>query len=238
MSEISPLYPKKTTCTYCEHDFSTMKIRSRFLKVKDVETDFCTIYKDETISPYLYFVNVCPKCGFSFTDQFSPYFTKEAREAIHEKIEMNWKPHEFSKERSYRDAITTYKLASISAQVKREPAIVIAGLYIRIAWLYRKRKNEEQEMRFSRLALKSYIESYENGDHTSKGMSTIHLEYLIGELYFRTGNLEEALQFYNRVVSQEKKTTERALVKKAREQWRAVRTVLTGETFRGDHDDF
>ena len=219
MAEIPSLYEKKITCTFCEHTFQTMKVRTRALKVKKIETDFCTIYEDESISPYLYFVNVCPKCGFSFTEQFSPYFTKE------------------SKERSYDDAIITYKLALISAQTKHEPMIIIAGLYMRLAWLYRKLQNEEQEQRFLRLSLQSYEESYGNGDYSSKGMATIRLEYLIGEINFRLGKFQEALQFYNRVVSQEKQTTERALVKQARQQWRAVRTLMTGETFREEEDD-
>ena len=68
-------------------------------------------------------------------------------------------------------------------------------------------------------------------------MATIRLEYLIGEINFRLGKFQEALQFYNRVVSQEKQTTERALVKQARQQWRAVRTLMTGETFREEEDD-
>ena len=237
MAEIPSLYEKKITCTFCEHTFQTMKVRTRALKVKKIETDFCTIYEDESISPYLYFVNVCPKCGFSFTEQFSPYFTKESKDEIHEKIEMHWKSREFSSERSYDDAIITYKLALISAQTKHEPMIIIAGLYMRLAWLYRKLQDEEQEQRFLRLSLQSYEESYGNGDYSSKGMATIRLEYLIGEINFRLGKFQEALQFYNRVVSQEKQTTERALVKQARQQWRAVRTLMTGETFREEEDD-
>ena len=237
MTEIPPLYDKKNTCTYCDSNFQSLKVRSRFLKVKEVETDFCTIYEDEEISPYLYFVNVCPNCGFSFTEQFSPYFTKEARVEIHKKIETHWNKQDFGKERSYEEAIATYKLALISAQAKQEPVIVSAGLYMRLSWLHRKMKNEDQEQRFLRLALQSYLASYENGDYSSKGMSSIKLEYILGELNFRTGNLDEALSFYNRVVSQEKRTTERALVKQARRQWRAAREILTGETFREEEED-
>lgn len=238
MTEVPPLYDKKLTCTFCDSSFQSMKVRARFLKVKEIETDFCTIYEDETISPYLYFVNVCPTCGFSFTEQFSPYFTKEAREEIRTKIQDNWTQQDFGKERSYEEAIATYKLALISAQTKQEPVIVSAGLYMRLSWLYRKLKNEEQELRFLRLSLQSYMASYENGDYASKGMSAIKLEYILGELSYRTGDLAEALSFYNRVVSQEKRTTEIALVKQARRQWRAVREIQTGETFREEEGDY
>lgn len=237
MADIPPLFPKKMTCPYCEQHFETMKVRTRFLKTKEVESDFCTIYEDENISPYLYFVDVCPNCGFSFTEQFSSYFTKEAKEAIHNKIQMHWtNKQDFGKERTYAEAEMTYKLALISAQTKQEPMIIIAGLYMRLAWLYRKMKNNDQELRFLRLSLQSYLASYENGDYESKGMNTIKLEYILGELYFRTDDIENALSFYNRVVSQEKRTTEHAIVKRARQQWRRAREIQTGETFREDED--
>ena len=38
MAEIPSLYEKKITCTFCEHTFQTMKVRTRALKVKKNET--------------------------------------------------------------------------------------------------------------------------------------------------------------------------------------------------------
>jgi uncharacterized protein len=73
MTEVTPYYDKKIQCLACRHSYSTTKIRSRFVKVKGHESDFCPLYSSNEINPLLYNVTVCPRCGFSFTDEFSKY---------------------------------------------------------------------------------------------------------------------------------------------------------------------
>jgi uncharacterized protein len=77
-------------------------------------------------------------------------------EIIMEKVSSHWVPHHFSNERSIKVAINTYKLASYCGALKKENHIILAGICLRIAWLYRINKNKEQEERFLRFALKEY----------------------------------------------------------------------------------
>ncbi|MFJ9386209.1 DUF2225 domain-containing protein [Peribacillus sp. NPDC101481] len=76
-------------------------------------------------------------------------------EIIMEKVSSQWVPHHFSNERSIKDAINTYKLASYCGALKKENHIILAGICLRIAWLYRINKNKEQEERFLRFALRN-----------------------------------------------------------------------------------
>ncbi|WP_244888201.1 DUF2225 domain-containing protein [[Bacillus] enclensis] len=60
MTELTPYYDKKIQCLACRHSYSTTKIRSRFVKVKGHESDFCPVYGSDEINPLLYNVSVCP----------------------------------------------------------------------------------------------------------------------------------------------------------------------------------
>ncbi|MFD6443430.1 DUF2225 domain-containing protein [Peribacillus sp. NPDC060186] len=67
---------------------------------------------------------------------------------MEEKISSQWIPHHFNDERSIKDAINTYKLASYCGSLKKEKHIILAGIHLRIAWLYRNNQTSEQEKRF------------------------------------------------------------------------------------------
>ncbi|PCD07216.1 hypothetical protein CMV16_13985 [Peribacillus simplex] len=79
---------------------------------------------------------------------FFPVLPPSTMEIILEKVSSHWVPHHFSKERSIKDAINTYKLASYCGALKKEKHIILAGICLRIAWLYRIKQNMEQEERF------------------------------------------------------------------------------------------
>ncbi|MDF2608246.1 MAG: hypothetical protein K0S34_2444 [Bacillales bacterium] len=222
-TNIDPLYDKRIKCIYCSHDFTSKKVRSRASKSISVDEDYCTYFQDEENSPYLYYVSVCPKCGFAFSEQFAPYFRDDIRVLIHSKIMSKWQGLDFSGKRSLSQAVSTYKLGIYSATLKQEKHIILAGLYIRLCWLYRKEHNKDQEERFMRLALSEYEQSYMNGDYESTEMTEIRIGYIIGELHRRLKNYKESIQYFNRVVTQQNKSIEPGTVKIAREQWYKVR---------------
>ncbi|HHY20538.1 MAG TPA: DUF2225 domain-containing protein, partial [Bacilli bacterium] len=199
------------------------KIRSRFIRVEKIHSDFYTEYKDNEINPYLYEVHVCPQCGYSSTDQFSNRFPEGTQERIVEQFSRLWHSRDYGNIRTVDEAITTYKLALLCGELKEEACIVMAGIAIRLAWMYRLSKNEEQEQRFLKIALKYYKDSFENSDFLDKQMTEIRLLYLIGELNHRMGNKAEAVQFFSRVIQHRMKDVEKRVVEMAREQWQSIR---------------
>lgn len=226
MTEILPLYDKKCTCLMCEKKFTTKKVRSRFVKVKKYDTDFCPEYESTEANPMLYGVKVCPHCGFSFTKEFSSYFLPGTREEIEEKVCRNWKPQDFGKKRTMNEAINTYVLGAFCGTLKKEKHITIAGMYMRLAWLYRSLENEEQELRFSKLALTEYKESYSTADFQGTQMSEVRLLYILGELARRTHSYKESIQFFSKVVDKKNKTIELSIVEMARDRWYEVRELM------------
>ncbi len=223
MTQIEPLYDKKYTCAMCENSFTTKKVRSRFVKVLNFDTDFAPLYADDYENPNFYYTNVCPDCGYSFTDDFSSYFPPGAKQAIQEKICNQWVPHDYGAERTSQDALNTFKLAAYSSMLKKEKHIVTAGLYIRLAWLYRSTENLDQELRFLKLALKEYTESYSTGDYKGTQVSELRLMYLIGELSRRLGNSQDAVRFFSKVIEKQRQSVEPQIIQLAKDRWQEMR---------------
>lgn len=223
MAQLDPLYDKNYTCLMCEHSYTTKKVRSRFVKVLHFDTDFAPVYSKEFENPTLYYVNVCPNCGFSSTDEFSPYFPPGSKEELSKKVCSQWVPHDFSSERKIDDTIKTYKLGAYCSSLKKEKHIVTAGLYIRLAWIYRSLENEAQEMRFLKLALGEYIGSFSKGDFKGTQVSEDRLLYLIGELSRRTGNTQDAMRFFSKVIERQKQSLEPKIIQMAKDRWQEMR---------------
>ncbi|MDQ0215177.1 uncharacterized protein (DUF2225 family) [Oikeobacillus pervagus] len=227
MDEITPLYGKKEKCLFCHKSFITNKVRSRFIKVIGHDTDLCPIYENNDINPLFYNVKVCPHCGFSFTEDFSPYFSPNTKGQIEAHVCAQWVPQEkYEKERNIQVAINSYKLAAYCANLKKEKHITIAGLLLRTAWLYRELKNEKQETRFLKLAADHYYESYMADDFTGTQMTDVKVLYLIGELNKRIGKWEKASTYFSKVIEKQRYSTEKRIIEMAREQWYELRDTM------------
>lgn len=225
LTQIEPLYDKKCECINCQKAFTTKKVRTRFIKVSSFDSDFCPTYESNENNPIFYHVQVCPHCGFSFTEDFNPYFPPGAKEVIMDKVCNQWVPRNFGEARTVTDAIKTYKLAAYCGTLKKEKHINLAGLYMRIAWLYRSLNDDEQEKRFMKLATHEYQESYVADDYRGTQVSEIRLFYLIAELSRRNSLIEQATKYFSKVIEKQKNTTETKIVEMAREGWYEIREM-------------
>lgn len=113
----------------------------------------------------------------------------------------------------------------LCAQIIGERERIIASLLHHIAWLYRYQENQEQERRFLRYSLESYIRVFEL---EGVGANDAKLLYLIGEIHRRLGQYQEAVQWFARVV-QDQKIVDAAMIRASREQWRVASEQLREE---------
>lgn len=222
-TSIEPIYDKKVECLICKTAFISKKVRSRFVKVNHCDTDFRPVYESNEGNPILYHIQVCPACGFSFSDDFSKYFPPGAIETIQKGITDKWNPHDFSSKRTIQQAIQTYKLAIYSGVLKKEKHIVLAGIYMRTAWLYRTIGDDLQEQRFMKLSVKEYEESYIVDDFRGTQMSEVKLSYLIGELFTRTNDITKAVRYFSKVIELQKQSVEPRIIEMAKERWHEIR---------------
>lgn len=226
MPELDALFDKTFDCPLCRISFTSKKIRSRFVKVIHSDTDFCPSYFPFEANPLWYHIMVCPACGYSFSDDFSSYFPPDTKEVIREKVCSQWMPHSLSNKRTVNDAIKTYKLAVYCASLKKEKHIVLAGMYLKIAWLYRSQENGDQEKRFMKLALHEYIEAYLTQDYQGTQLSEFRVLYLLAELSYRVGNKKDSGKYFSKIIEGQRRAVETRIVEMAKERWQEIRQDL------------
>lgn len=223
ITQLEPLFDRTIDCIHCKQKFTSKNVRSKFVKVKSYDTDFCPHYTSEDANPILYTPYVCPHCGFSFTGDFSKYFPPHIAVEIQTKVSDNWVPQDYGQIRTIDQAINAYKLTVYCATLKKEKHISIGGLYMRIAWLYRSKGSEEHEHRFLKLSLQQYLDSYSTDDFRGTQVSDVKLLYLLGDIYRRVGDIEHAVLYFSKVIEKKSSTVETGIVDMARERWMDIR---------------
>ncbi|AWB45908.1 DUF2225 domain-containing protein [Paenibacillus sp. CAA11] len=218
--ELEPLYSIQITCTVCEETFKSSRVRPSFKRAIKTDSDFCGYYQNE--NPDYYVVRVCPHCGFASTEHFSQKLSDQKRTEFRKELGGRMVPRDYSGKRSWEMALETYKLALLCAQSIGEKDRILASLLHHIAWLYRYKENREQEQRFLKFSLESYIRVYELEGVSA---SDAKLMYLIGELNRMTGNFSEAVRWFSRVIN-DQKITDAAMIRASREQWSVLREQM------------
>ncbi|MCO1600576.1 DUF2225 domain-containing protein [Desulfosporosinus nitroreducens] len=229
MNSVKAFYEKKLTCIFCGSPFISQRVRSRFAVPYRTDSDFCPHFREGNYNPHYYFVNVCPECGFAFSEEFSEQFPLGSKELINSRITKHWKKRDFGEERDLQQALESYKLAILAGTLKKEKNAVLAGLCLRLAWLYRTEDNTEQEMRFLVLALKAYEESFVHSDFADTSMSEIRVLFMIGELSRRLEQYKKAVSYFSKIIQHKNADGEPKIVNLAREQWREAAEELRKE---------
>ncbi|UKS27448.1 DUF2225 domain-containing protein [Paenibacillus sp. HWE-109] len=210
---VEPLYEITVKCTFCDNAFKTMKVRPSFKKASKTDADFCVHYKD--INPDYYVVRICPFCGYAHSENFSDKWKPDQKKAFYTEVSQKWTMRDYCGERTREDALQSYKLALLSAQIKDEKARVIAGLLHHLAWLYRASGDWEQEKRFLAFALDAYVSVFET---EGMDLNNARLMYLMGELNRRLGRFHEAVKWFSRIIN-DRKIMDAAMIRASREQW-------------------
>lgn len=208
-------YTKKVNCLYCKKEFNTYRVRVNRAKFIKRDPDHCPYYEEE--NPLLYEVNVCPRCGLSFTDSFSEIKASKLKILKENYIAKIQGVPKLNEQRNIQDALTAYKFALYAATILEENDLIIANLGLRIAWLYRYLKDEQEEKRFLKNVLDLYIEIYETQNLDRLSMDKYMLIYLIGELYGRLGEYEKTVRWFSFII-EDKKATPRIL-KLTKDRW-------------------
>ena len=100
----------------------------------------------------------------------------------------------------------------------------MASLTLRLAWLYREKEMVAEEQDMLQKAIDAYKAAFLKEKMPIGGnLSEVTLTYLIGELLRRVGNLDEALSYLGRVVSNPQAKNEKRILDLAREAWHAAR---------------
>lgn len=210
------LYEKSSKCIICNNSFNSKKLRATACRLDKREEDFYTSYKGH--NPMHYEILVCPHCGYAATEtSFDSLSAKEIND-IKEMLSGKVIGRSFCGERTVNDALDSFKLALFMAKARAAKNSVIAGLSLKLAWIYREMK-DTKEKDFLEYALEQYKQAYDNESLPLGNLDEISVQYLIGELSRRLGKFKEAVFWFNKAVSNPDRAKNPRIEKMSREQW-------------------
>ncbi|MEG6585345.1 DUF2225 domain-containing protein [Dendrosporobacter sp. 1207_IL3150] len=214
------IYQVDKECALCGKTFSVTKVRSRLLKIKQ-DSDFCTYYQD--VNPYYYSIWACPHCGYAAQDSNFDEIVPAAKEKLAKFLSSRQININFSGNRTREQAIATYKLAIFYNEMLEVASSRIGGLYLKLAWLYREGEQTTEEQ----VALVNAVKHYEQALFRERlpigNMTEVTLTYLVGDLFRRTGNVEKAIPYFNKIISNQQAKLERNIYNLARDVWQEIR---------------
>ncbi|MTI80199.1 MAG: DUF2225 domain-containing protein [Firmicutes bacterium] len=218
------LYNRKLTCPHCHKKFTTPRVLSKHIRIIKSDSDFFNYY--EGVNPVFYEVAVCPKCCYAFTDDTMEKLGPTALKKIKEVLETVPKKN-YNMIRTIDVALETFVLAILCQTSYLNKDSLVARLYLRLAWLYRYKENEEKEKVYLQVALEKYLEAFKKEKFEAK--TELQLSYLVGELHNRLGDPKNAVHWFSRLVMHPQKNQYPAIVRKAREQWQDLRAKMKEE---------
>lgn len=193
------LYDKEVTCPVCGATFKTKAVKTSGYRALKKDSDFFTRYT--LVNPYFYDIWLCNSCGYA---AMKPDFEKIKESQIQQvlaKITKRWHGKNYPEEFDVNMAIERYKLALLNYVVIDAKASKKAFCCLKTAWMYRLLKDSDNELLFLNQALEGLTYAYMNEDFPINGMDKFATMYLIGELNRRTGKIEEANQWFSRLIT-------------------------------------
>lgn len=220
------LYTVDKPCSVCNKDFPVTRVRTRIVKVKQ-DTDFCTYYKD--VNPYYYTVWVCPHCGYAAQDNHFPNITSANTGKVSKFLAGREVKINLGGVRTRDQAIAAFKLAIFFSEMESLKASEIAGLYLRLGWLFREGELADEEQLALAKAAQYFEQALFKESLPIAGMSEVSLTYLVGELLRRVGRNEEALRYFSKVVSNPQAKLEKRILDMARDAWHDSREAKNND---------
>lgn len=204
------LFDKTYTCPVCDATFT-----SRTVKVGKVKT----ISQDSDLRPRYAYMDalkydavVCPRCGFAAIARYFKGTSPSQNKWIKEQISANFrgfqKPGEVY---TYDDAITMHKLALMSTIVKRGKNSERAFCCLKLAWLYRGKREEcsdeklrtelkAEEMELLEKAFEGFSTAVSKENFPMCGMDELTLDYLVADLARQLGKYDIAQRWIGSVI--------------------------------------
>lgn len=210
------LYEKSNKCIICNNNFSSKRLRATACRIDKREEDFYTSYKGH--NPMHYEILVCPHCGYAAAEtSFNSLSPKEISD-IKEMLSGKVISRSFCGERTVNDALDSFKIALFMANSRAAKDSIIAGLSLKLAWIYREMK-DAKEIDFLGHALEHYKEAYDKEILPLGNLDEMSVQYLLGELSRRLNKFKDAVFWFSKAVSNPERANNPRIEKLSREQW-------------------
>lgn len=201
VKEFSPeefLYDKSHQCPICDMQFKERTLKKGKVRLVSSDTDLRPYY--EPMDPIFYDVILCPRCGYAALTSYFQRVSSTQRKWLIEQVATQYRTKEYPAVFTAEHAIERYKMALLSAAVKKAKASEKAYICMKLAWLYRTLPDEKQERLFIEHAFLGYKEAYEKENFPLGDLDEYTAAYLIAEFARRLGKYEESLRWLTKVI--------------------------------------
>ena len=210
------IYDRSFVCPVCDSPFTAKIMKSNKARLLGTDQDLRARY--DGIDAVKYDVVMCPVCAYAAIIRFFPSITSSQAKLIREKISQNVVLTKYNEETySYQQAMERYKLALVSAVVKRAKAGEKAYICLKSAWLLRGYREslqenedydrnlteqlERQEEEFLENAYKGFSEARQSEMLPICGMNGITVDYLVAVLAMRFKDYNVAIKLLSVVIT-------------------------------------
>lgn len=195
------LLEKTVKCPVCDCSFKSLMVKNG--KARRLEPDRDLRPRYEYIDTIKYDISSCPKCGYTAINRYFSHLSSAQIKWIKEEISSKFKPSDQSYTKyTYDEAIERYKLALINTMAKKGKASEKAYECLKIAWLYRGKKEElkanqetdatkleiakcEQfENAFYSQAFEGFLKAISSESYPMCGMESTTVDFLMANMAF------------------------------------------------------
>lgn len=234
------LFDKKMQCPVCDKEFRAKTVKTGKARLIGSDSDFRPKYAG--IDSIKYDAIVCPNCGYAALSRFFGYMTSAQAKLIKENVTANFrKLPETGTTYTYDEAINHHKLALLNAIVKKAKVSERAYTCLKLAWLYRGKKEllaadakanaalmaecEKNEKEMIKNAYEGFIISHQKEDFPICGMDESTFEYLLADLAVKNGNYDVAIRLTSGIIVS--RTANAKLKEKARTLRDAIKNKVS-----------
>ena len=214
ISEESLLFDKTHKCPVCDSEFKCKMVRTG--KAKLVSQDMDLRPKYQGIDPLKYDAILCPVCGYASLNRYFNFVMSSQAKQIKEQISSTFKyTSENGKTYSYDEAITRHKMALLNTVVKRGKVSERAYTCLKLAWLFRGKREVMMQGEYSKEEAKAlyeeekeclknahggFVAAFSQEEFPMCGMDQYTVTFLVAELSRRIGEYEEAKRWVSKVL--------------------------------------
>lgn len=208
------LFDKSCVCPVCDNKFTFRAVRTGKARLLGTDDDLRPRY--DKFDPLKYDVIVCTKCGYAGVTRFFEKITQNQAKLVKEQIAGRVRGIKNEGILSYDDAIARHQVALASAVVKKGMASEKAYTCLKMAWCIRgKRENYPSdasdyediieaccmdEAEALKGAYEGFVMAKESERFPIAGMNEDTLDYLIAELAFKNGKIEDASKLLSQLL--------------------------------------
>lgn len=193
------LYDKKVECPVCGNIFNARSVKVSAPRITKKDSDLFIRYSN--VNPYFYDVWLCNNCGYAAMKKDFPNIKDYQHDNVLKQITVRWKGRTYPSVYNVDIAIERYKLSLLNYVAINSKHSSKAMNCLKIAWMYRLKGDEHNEMEFLKQALEGLEHAYTEESFPIYGMDRYTTMYLIGELNRRVGSFEQAMQWFSKVIT-------------------------------------